>query len=155
MMLPLLMVHASGTSTPEAKELFTWAPLAGRAEMLRGSVKALLVQWIGGPALVLFFLQVLLAGPAALPHIVLAFELTFLAVLLYVRRMQLPLPFTLPVRLHESGNLARLFLGGLGVAALWAAHAALTQSTLVMAAAIALAAALLVVLWRDLHPLIE
>jgi hypothetical protein len=155
MVLPLLLVQTRGTSTPEAKALFVQAPLAGQADLLRGSVKALLVQWIGGPALVLFLVQIFLAGPGALPHIILAFELTFLAVLRYARRIRMPQPFSQPIRLDQSADLGRLFLTGLWVAALWALHAVLTQSPLVMTAAIALAAVMLVVLWRDLHPLIE
>ncbi len=152
LVLPNVLTQAESTSTPEARDLFVRAPLASGADVQRGGVKALLVQWIGAPALLLFFVQLFVAGPEALPRIVLALELAFVATLAFARTYELAPLFTRPIRVGETAakNLGMVVVGMLAMAALGALHYLLTRHPLALAAGVVLSGALLVVLWRAL-----
>lgn len=155
MVLPNVLVMAQATPTPEAGLLFAVTPLEDERLLLRGSVKALLVQWIGTPALVLFVVQLLLAGLEALPRAVLAFELAFAAALLLTRRFELHQPFTRTIELVASGinNLGLVMLSGLVMSVLVGVHVVLALHPLSLTAGIVLAGLVLVRLWRGLDGL--
>ena len=153
MVLPNVLTQAQSTATPDARTLFSNAPLADEGAFLRGGVKALLVQWFALPALLLVCVQLLVVGLEALPRIVLAFELTGIAVLVFARHYRLRLFFTLPVRVGEGGsaNLGLVILSGFAMLLLVGAHFALSLHPLALAGGIVLTAGLLRVLWRRLE----
>ena len=143
MVLPNVLTQAQSTATPDARTLFSNAPLADEGAFLRGGVKALLVQWFALPALLLVCVQLLVVGLEALPRIVLAFA----------RHYRLRLFFTLPVRVGEGGsaNLGLVILSGFAMLLLVGAHFALSLHPLALAGGIVLTAGLLRVLWRRLE----
>jgi len=116
--LPNVFLQAEGTAEPDAREVFLRSPVASMDDLLRGGLKALLVQWIGGSALVLLAVQTLVAGPEALPRIVLALMLASAFTLFLARRYDLAVPFTRPVRIGVQGaaNFGLVVLSGLVVA---------------------------------------
>jgi hypothetical protein len=152
MILPNVLLQSQGTPVPEARALFETLPLESEKAFLRGGVKALLAQWIGVPAVVLFAIQLWAAGPRALPRIVLAFALALAAALLFTRLFRLGVPFTQPIRVGEAGvaNLGIILLMGLGMGALVGVHVALSLHALSLAGGIAGSGLLLALLWRRL-----
>ncbi len=153
--LPNILLQSQGTPVLEAREMFASAPLESEAALLRGGVKALLLQWVGLPALVLFIVQLWVAGPGALPRSVLAFELSFAATLVFTRFFRLGVPFTQAIRVGSAGaaNLGVIMVMGFGIAILVGLHVLLSLHPLALGAGIALLAPLLVVLWRGLSSL--
>lgn len=152
MALPNVLLQSQGTPAPDAGELFARAPLASEHALLRGAVRALLLQWIGLSALVLFVLQLSVAGPGALPRSVLAFELSFAAALVFTRFFGLDLPFTRPIRVGSAGaaNLGIIMMMGLGIVLLIGVHRLLSPHPLALGTGIAVLVPILVVLWRGL-----
>lgn len=148
--LPNVLTLSQGTPTPEARNLFASAPLADAGPLLRGGVKALLLQWLALPALVLLCIQLAVAGPGALPRIVLAFALTGVAVLTMTASYKLFVPFTRPIRFGESKNLGLVVLSGMVMGVLVAVHAALSLHPLALAAGVLLAAVAIRDRWRRL-----
>jgi hypothetical protein len=150
--LPNVLLQSQSTAVPEARALFRAAPLAREATFLRGGVKALLLQWVGVPAVALLAIQLWVAGPGALPRILLALELAFVGVLAFTRLFRLGLPFTRPIRLGQTGaaNLGLILLMGLGMGVLVPVHVALSLHPAALAGGLAGAAALVVHLWRGL-----
>ncbi len=156
LVLPNVLMLAQSSSTPDARGLFRVVPLASESEFLRGGVKALLVQWIGGPALALFAVQLFVAGLESLPRILLAFELTFLATLFFARRYDLALPFSRPFRVGETGaaNFGLMLVSSLALGVLLGLHWLLTRHPLALTAGVLASGALLIVLWRGLDRLV-
>jgi hypothetical protein len=146
--LPNVLLQSQGTSSPEARELFANAPLEDEASILRGSVKALLAQWIGLPALGIFVLQLCIAGPGALPRIVLAFELAA-ATLIFTR---LPDRLTQADRVGaaSTANLGIILVMGFGLGILVGVHALLARLAVTLYGGIVALAVVLVLLWRSL-----
>lgn len=152
LVLPNVLMQAQGTPTPEARGLFASAPLADDEALRRGGLKALLVQWVGGPAVLVLCLQLFVAGAEALPRIVLALELAFVGALFFARRYELRVPFTQPIRVGETGaaNFALILLSGFALMVLAGVHWALSRHPLALAAGIVACGGLLAVLWRRL-----
>jgi hypothetical protein len=155
MVLPNVLLQAQGTSHPEARALFASAPVADPSALLRGGVKALLVQWFGLPALAVLGVQLVVGGLEVLPRSVLALELALAVALVLARRFELPLLFTQPVRVGQTGaeNFGLFVLSGFAMIALGAVHVALSLHPLALGAGLALAGWLDVVLWRRLDGL--
>jgi hypothetical protein len=155
MVLPNLLLQAQGTPAPEARVLFASAPLASEERLLRGGVKALLVQWVGVPALLLFALQLYVTGLGGLPSVVLAFELTFAATLVFTRFFALAMPFTRPIQAAGSNvaNLGLILVLGFGMLGIGGAHLALSLHPVSFWAGIVGFGALLPLLWRRLDGL--
>jgi hypothetical protein len=155
MVLPNVLLQSQGTPAPDARELFASAPLENENALLRGGVKALLLQWIGLPALVVFGVQFLVVGPGVLPRSVLAFELAFAATLVFTRLFRLGVPFTQPIRVGSSGtaNLGIILVMGLGMGILFGVHRLLSMHPLALGAGIAALVPLLILAWRGLSSL--
>lgn len=155
MVLPNVLLQSQGTPTPEARELFVSSPVEDEAALLSGGVKALLLAWVGLPALVLFGVQMCVAGPGALPRSLLALELSFVAALVFTRFFQLGVPFSQPIRTGATGaaNLGIVLLMGFAFGILVGIHKLLTLHPLALGTGIAALAALIVLLWRRLSGL--
>ncbi|HEX6885199.1 MAG TPA: hypothetical protein VF530_17625, partial [Planctomycetota bacterium] len=125
--LPNVLLQSQGTATPEARVLFTTAPLESEDALLRGGIRALLLQWIGVPAVALFAVQLWFGGPGLLPRSVLAFELAFAATLVFARLFQVGLPFTRSIRVGETSaaNFGMILATSLGMAVVCGLHALL------------------------------
>ncbi len=156
--LPNVLTLSQGTPTPEARSLFASAPLADTGPLLRGGVKALLLQWLALPGLALLCMQLSVGGPAALPRIVLAFALTGVAVLTLTGSYRLYVPFTRAIRFGESKNLGLVVLSGFVMMLIVGLHAALALHPLATAAGVVLAAVVIRDRWRRLgrlRPLVD
>lgn len=155
LVLPNVLLQSQGTPVQGANELFASAPLANQDGLLRGGVKSLLLQWIGLSALILFGVQLCIAGPGALPRSVLAFELAFAATLAFTRFFRLGVPFTQPLRVGSAGsaNLGMIVLMGFGIVILVGIHRLLSLHPLALGTGIVALVPFLVWLWRGLSKL--
>ena len=155
LVLPNVLLQSQGTAAPESRELFLSAPLEDEAALLRGGVKALLLGWIGLPALVLFGIQMCIAGPRALPQSLLALELSFAAALIFTRFFQLGVPFSRPIRTGSAStaNLGIILTMGFALGILVLIHWLLALHPLSLGTGIVALAALNVFLWRRLSSL--
>jgi hypothetical protein len=153
--LPNVLLQSQGTPVPGANELFSSAPLANQDGLLRGGVKALLLQWIGLPALVLFGVQLCVVGPGGLPRSVLAFELAFAATLAFTRLFRLGVPFTQVLRVGSAGsaNLGMILVMGFAIVLVVGVHYLLSLHPLALGLGIVALVPLLVALWRGLSSL--
>jgi hypothetical protein len=152
LVLPNLLLQAQSTSAPEARVLFVTTPLADEDAFLRGSVKALLAQWLGIPALAVVGIQLWAVGPGGVPRIALAFALVLVAALFFTRVFQLGIPFTRSIRVGETGaaNLGIVLLMGLALGGVGLAHFVLCLHPAGVWGGLAACAGLAWVLWRRL-----
>jgi hypothetical protein len=155
LVLPNILLQAQSTAIPEARVLFTTTPLASEDALLRGGVKALLLQWVGVPALALLLVQLWAGGPRRLPDIWLAFGLSFTGTLVFTRQFRMGPFFTRGIRMGETSaaNLGLILLMGLGMGAVVGLHVLLSLHPLARWGGILASSALLVVLWRRLADL--
>lgn len=155
LVVPHLLLQVQGTAEPEARAVFLNAPVASEEALMRGALKGLLVQWVGGPALVLFGVQLFVAGLGSLPRIVLAFQLAFVCTLLFLRRYPMALPFTQTIRSAAQGaaNFGLFLVSGFAIALIIGVHVLLTSHPLVLGVGIAVLAWWLRALWKGLDRL--